>query len=870
MVAVGIATNQVLNDQVWSWPWFAAAVAFAVATIVINRWLEGSRRPRATLRPDLVDARGRPLLVSEVTPRQLGVHPSRFGRDGDSPYVERDADVILATALREEFCHVVVVQGPRLAGATSTLAQAAQTCLADCRLLAFSDPQLTVAQMVDQCRRWAADGPGAVLWLDDLKPAQLGQLDRGQLDAMPAGLWLLVTVYDKYLKGFRSPEYVTSLLEEKAVTVRLSTVSEREREALRAETAYAALQPVLDGRDELLMGHLMVALDQIQNALIPGRGEASADRVALLRAVTDWYRVAMPAVLEGPALKDLYGAYRREIVGQGEDFPVSATRFSSALSWAVAETSRERPQLVDLEEAGHITRYVPHPLLAVVADDLGQPGAWPVADALWAYADRVLSGDERRDIGYTALDLGAYACARRLLGHSDTEVDPAASFQIADWLRQTAQADGARRWYGKVIGTAHRDQAPSAMVNLAVLEEEQGDLGEARRRLGEAIASGHAAVAPMAMVNLGLLEYRQGNFDEAGRWYSEAARTGHADEVPRALFGLGTVESAVGNVGEARRCYELAVGTGHADSAPKAMVNLGLLEKEQKNFAEARRWYSEAVGTGQANEAPTAMFNLGLLAYGQGQVAEARHWFRQAAGTEHADHSPAAMFSLGLVEEQQDNVGEARRWYREAIGTRHADYALKAMVNLGKLESDLGDLSEARRWYELVIGTGHSDYAPLAMVNLGLVEKEQGNIGQARHWYRLAIGTRHADHSPRAMVCSGVLEYGQGNYEEARRRFGEAIATGHPDEAPNALFGLGVLESALGNIDEARRRLGEAIDSGHAEAATWARQKLRDLGRHEYESRRAEHFGRYGWQVFADPEMMRPSHAQMNPGDSRS
>ena len=45
------------------------------------------------------------------------------------------------------------------------------------------------------------------------------------------------------------------------------------------------------------MGRLMVALDPIQDALTRGRAEESADRVALLRAVTDWYRVAMPGLL---------------------------------------------------------------------------------------------------------------------------------------------------------------------------------------------------------------------------------------------------------------------------------------------------------------------------------------------------------------------------------------------------------------------------------------------------------------------------------------------------------------------------------------------------------------------------------------------
>jgi hypothetical protein len=288
-VAVGITTNQVLSNRAWSWPWFAAAVVFAAATVVVSRQMAAAEQPHATLRSDLVGADGHPLLLSEVTPRQLGVHPSRFGPQGDSPYVERDVDQALGSVLYDADRCLVVVQGPRLAGATSTLAQAAQTHLAGHRVLAFADdPRLAVSQMVADGRRWAADGPGAVLWLDDLTPAQLGQLDRGLLGDLPPAMWILATVHDKHLKGFRVPEHVRAQLEEEAAIVELGTISGRERDALRYEAAYAVLRPVLDTADDLLMGRLMVALDQLQNFLTPGRSEESTAQVALLRSVTDW------------------------------------------------------------------------------------------------------------------------------------------------------------------------------------------------------------------------------------------------------------------------------------------------------------------------------------------------------------------------------------------------------------------------------------------------------------------------------------------------------------------------------------------------------------------------------------------------------
>ena len=389
MVAVGIATNQVLNSGIWSWPWFAGAVVFAAGSVIVGQRVARADLPRPVLRGDVVGDDHRPLLVNQVTPRQLGVHASRFGAHGDSPYIERDVDAALAETIREGSRQLVVVQGPRLAGTTSTLAHAAQTIFADFRLLAFMpDPQFTVAQLVAESRKWAAEGQGAVLWLDDITPLQLIQLNQSLLNQLPPGVWILATVHDIHLQGFRAPENVIQLLEDKAVHVVIGTISESERDRICQEQGYSGLRSALEVQSDLLMGRLMVSLDQIQSTLILGRTEDSTDQVALVRAVTDWYRVSMPAVLDERALRTLYTAYRRDIMGRAS--PASApasTGFERSLAWATVRDSRERPQLVDIATSGRATFYVPHPLLSIVADDIGQQGAWPVGEALWEYAE---------------------------------------------------------------------------------------------------------------------------------------------------------------------------------------------------------------------------------------------------------------------------------------------------------------------------------------------------------------------------------------------------------------------------------------------------------------------------------------------------
>jgi hypothetical protein len=134
----------------------------------------------------------------------------------------------------------------------------------------------------------------------------------------------------------------------------------------------------------------------------PKLGQSSRTR-PLLRAVTDWYRVHLPRLLTADELDPLYRAYRRELAGAAPDSPVSASGFAEALRWATAAPAADLPRLVDLQDVPGGQRYAPHPLLAVIADDPGEDVSWPVCDAMWSYADRSFSGDQRRDIGYTAL-----------------------------------------------------------------------------------------------------------------------------------------------------------------------------------------------------------------------------------------------------------------------------------------------------------------------------------------------------------------------------------------------------------------------------------------------------------------------------------
>jgi tetratricopeptide (TPR) repeat protein len=829
MVAVAIAGNQAYSDGRLRWAWLAAALLAASLTVLVDRKL-ADQTVHGILRRALTDVKGRPLLLSQVTPRQLGVHRSRFGPHGQFSYIQRDVDQALDAALDDPTRRLVVVQGPRLAGTTSTLAQAAQSRLAGCHVLAFiDDPRLTVTQMLAQAHRWASNGPGAVLWLDDLTPDHLAQLDHALHEGAPDRLWIMATLHDKHRTGYRTPEHLEALLEDKAVCITVGAISPAERDTLRAEDLYADLRPALDAGDDLLMGRLMVSLDQIHQALTPGRGEESNDRIALLRAVTDWRRAAMPTPLTRPVLAHLHAAYRQEIASSGRRPPASAIRFKRALAWATAASSRTRPQLVDLQPIDHADQYVPHPLLTVAADDTGYPGAWTIAAALWKHANHTLTGDQRRDLGYTALDHGAHPHARQLLDHADAEASPQALHDIAEWLRRTGQPDAARRWYARVIRTGDPKWEPHVMADLGALEREQGRLAEAAHWWERAAAISSNDQMPRAVYNLGVLEHEQGRLAEAAHWWEQAAATGHDDRAPAAMVNLGTLERGQGHPDEAATWYRQVIATGHHDYTPQAMLYLGFLEQGQAHPDEAATWYRQVIATGHHDHAPVAMYNLGVLEHEQDRLAEAAHWWEQAAATSHRDSAPTAMYNLGLLEYEQGRVAEAARWWEQAAATGHDDRALAAMVELGSLERGRGRPEEAATWYRQVIGTGHHDHVPRAMIGLGLVEQSQGRSKEAARWWE------------------------------------QAAATGHHDHAAVAMLNLGLLAKVSGNLGEARRWWKRVIDMGHSESRADAQQQLHELDRIEEDTRRAEQFGRYGWQARADPELMRPPHAAGEP-----
>ncbi|GIH97712.1 tetratricopeptide repeat protein [Planobispora siamensis] len=743
LVATAVFSNQVLDEGTFSWGWLIAALAVAAATEAWNRW-HAQPAPAGQLR--LTDATGRPPRLDEIDPYQLGVHRSRFAdADTPPPHIPRACDAALAAALTRldepGTPRLIVIEGERLAGTSHTLAHALRSHLPTWRLAAFvDDPTVRLSDLISQALGWAEPEAGVVLWLDAIDTDRLGELTapllqsltQARLAAVPKHLLLAITVHQQItgLDGeepLRLAGHVRELLRERALHLVLGTLTADERTQLSSEPAYHRLGPLLDdAARELLMGRLMVALDQLRHALTLGTSEQAADRIALLRAATDWQRAQVPARLTKKALQRLWKAYRRQIANLPKRTRLPADAFTRALAWASVPATATRPQLIAFGSF-----YEPHPLLAVVAEEPELAG-WPISPALWDYAEAHLQAGQRYTLAATAIDRGDLPAADRLLRSMPSSM---VSAQTASTLARRLHTNGfpsaARHWYLHTIESSHADQAPHAMVNLGNLERDQGNIDQARTWYTRTIASGHTDQAPPAMIGLGVVEEEQSNIDQAHTWYTRAVASGHPDEAPHAMVNLGNLERKQDNIDQAHTWYTQAVASGHPDEAPHAMVNLGVVEHEQGNIDQARTCYTRAIESGHADQAPMAMVNLGLLEHQQGNIDQARTWYTRTIASGHADQAPKAMAGLGLLEEEQGNIDQARTWYTRTIASGHTEWAPKAMVNLGLLEQQQGRLEQACSWYTRAINSGHPDVAPEAQHRLKALQHWQAQQRRA-------------------------------------------------------------------------------------------------------------------------------------------
>ncbi len=833
VVAVGVATNQILNDGKWAdlaWWWLAADLALAAVAAVVTHLATVLRIP-AALEPVLwgtvAGSGGRPKTFGELTPRDLGVRRNRYGAEGESFYIPRDIDDDLDAALTDGDRRVVIVEGERLAGTTSTLAQAAQCQLPGHRVAAFDNPDLPLRRLIDHAARWAAPGPGVVLWLDgtDLTPELLTQLTQVRAAALPDGLWILATLDTEVRKAADLAEHQVKHLEQHTVHRTLGLLSRTEVEEITAQKLYAGLRTVLREDRRRLMGRLMVTWDDLRE-LLDENGPILTERLAVVRAATDWERLRLQDLrdLNRDVLNHLYRGYYAELTGQATDADIVVRDRDQALRWAIRR--RDGLRVLRKKTGRRGTRYEPHPLLTVMAEDAVD--GRPIAEALWTYADRFFDGEQRRTIGYTALARDAHAAAYRLLNHPDSAPDPARTIQVAAWLRRTGQPDIADSWYRRALTTDH---APAAMNGLGRLAFDRGRLDDAQDWFEQALATEHPDQAPAAMNHLGELFRLQGQSQAARTWFEQARATRHPDHELRAMIGLGNLHELRGDAAEARKLFERVSASEHTDHAPHAMHRLALQFFRAGKLEQARRMSQDVLATRHPDHAPYAMNSLGETALVQGERARAQEWLERALATRHPDEAPWAMVWLGLLARTSGHAEEAQRWWKRVLATGHPDAVPTATNGLGLLAHGRGDLTEARDWWERALATHHPEQAPFAMNGLGFLAHGRGDLTEARDWYERALATHHPRQAPSAMNRLGEIAREGGDLTEARDWHKRALATRHPLEAPSAMNGLGEIAREGEDLTEAHGWYERALATHHPDHAPYAMNRLGEIAR---------------------------------------
>ena len=546
-----------------------------------GRWrahLEGARRrtartDRDTPAPGSGAAADLPRLA-DVDLAALGVHAPLPVRA-----LERDADHLVEAAVGGTD-PVVIVAGPRLAGATHALARAARLLLGDHRVvrpdratLAGNDPLAAPADpALVAALAEPPEGPGVVVWLDGVGPALLAVLRRAR---PPAGVRILATADADLLH----PDVTPGEAGGGVTVVRLPG-------ALTAAEAARALPAGLDARAGTRLGEL-VDLSPHRTLLVPGapgsdrtrrparRGETAATaRAAVLRAAVDWDRLGVPHALPTPLLARLALAYARDLDDDPGAVP-GVDDLGRAVESLVTERPRrgEAPLLRRLRLAEGV-HHVPDRRLTAAADGLAGAGWTPPArlgEVVGDLLDAPEARTRRRTVGMLALARRFDDLAAGLLRPPPGRAAPGSTtpeehYRLGVASLQAGRAAEARRWFAAVLDGTPDDGSQRALRARAAFWlglDRDAEPAQRRRHLELVVRDGPARDASDAGLLLAGLERDAGRFDaQRGCLRAAVASAREAGDVSReaeARLDLAHLDRHSGRTAEARAGYARVV-----------------------------------------------------------------------------------------------------------------------------------------------------------------------------------------------------------------------------------------------------------------------------------------------------------------------
>jgi len=693
----------------------------------------------------------------------------------------------------------------------------------------------TVSQRIPGQRssEWGTGSQPWLIWLDDLRAADLMHLSNDVLDAALERGVIVATMTDlEWDRVMASRGEVVAPAREalrRATKVWLDsrlTASEKNE----AERMYPHIQVTSS------IGEALIAGEQLIARFHSGR-ESSPAGYSIVQAAVDARRAGLGRPLTEAELRGLYPLYLRRV---RMDLDPTTRLFEEGLAWAKEPVSSGVGLLVSRNGTPGLEA-----IDYVVAMEEGADGreARPVFDAMWQELIAAVPARDAFAIGVGAClrdnSAAAEAAFRKVIEEDHAGPAPQAAVNLGLLLWEQGDIAGARSAFRQAMESRDADQAPRAADHLGTLLLQVDDVSGARAAYQEAMDSGHPDVVPIAADHLGTLLHQLGDVAGARSAYQRAVESGHPAVVPRAALNLGSLLLERGDAAGAEAAFRRAVDSRHPDVVPEAALRLGSLLEDRGDRAGAETAYRRAFESGREDVAGVAAMRLGSLLREQGDLTGARVALQAAVDADDPQVTPKAALQLGTLLMEQGDLSGAEKAYEKAMDSEDEDVVPMAAMQRGSLLKQRGDLAGAQVAYRRAMESGHRDVAPRAANNLGVLLAQQNDDRAARAAYERAVDSGHPDVAPLAANNLGVLLAQHNDVEGARRAYELAVESGHEDAAPRAALNLGMLLDAHGDVAGARRAYQRAVDSGHTDVVPVAAVNLGVLLREQKDFARA-------------------------------
>jgi tetratricopeptide (TPR) repeat protein len=440
------------------------------------------------------------------------------------------------------------------------------------------------------------------------------------------------------------------------------------------------------------------------------RWEAAPDRHtwALIAAAADARRVGVRSPLPADLLRAAIPGY----LTPTERARAPVNWFETALTYATTE----------LHGAAAV--------LAPVANEMGTPAAYTIADYVYQHALRTRRTAVPPETAWTAyaehladstnrLATADAAQKRKLYRHAERlyrSAGPVALPALALLQHRSGRTDDAEKtWRTAIANTGD----PNSRIWLATILASRNRIDEAEQVLRDAIRTGVVD----GHSRLGSLLADWGRLDEA----EQLLRDGIAGADPDAWFGLAEVLKKKNRLDEAEQVLREAIVTGRFDESAGGGGGprywLTVLLRDQGRHEDAERVCRDSVAAG----VPEARYWLATQLTEEGRLDEAEQVWRDAVTAD----EQAARYRLSWLLLDQDRVDETLDLWRDAITSSQP----RAHTGMASVLETLGRTDEAEQARRDAIAASE----PNSRSELARFLENQGRVAEAEQLWREAI-----------------------------------------------------------------------------------------------------------------------------------